>query len=52
MKFNSQSNTILNDEFEKKSIKKKKKKLSQLDYPAKPAIQFMRQEQPNINHKV
>jgi hypothetical protein len=25
MKFNSQSNTILNDEFEKKSIKKKEK---------------------------
>jgi len=36
----------------KKSIKKKKKKLSQLDYPAKLAIQFMRHEQPNINYKV
>jgi len=44
MKLNSQSNTILNDEIEKN-------KLSQLDYLAKPAIQFMRQEQPNINHK-
>ena len=31
--------------------KKSIKKINQLDYPAKPAIWFMKQEQPNINHE-